>query len=98
MGSGQAEQGADDDDYGFDEEAWLRSPENRNHLSISSALHPAARHLTAPDFRPRIPSRDMPATAPPKSEFFDESATFSGAINPKNPGSWLEGWTAFPES
>lgn len=98
MGSRQAEQGADDDDYGFDEEAWLRSPENRNHLSISSALHPAARHLTAPDFRPRIPSRDMPATAPPKSEFFDESATFSGAINPKNPGSWLEGWTAFPES
>ncbi|MGM0569901.1 hypothetical protein [Marinobacter sp.] len=97
-GSGRQEQGADDDDYGFDEDVWLRSPESRNHFSISSALHPAARHLTAPDFRPRIASRDMPATTPPKSEFFDESATFSGAINPKNPGSWLEGWTAFPES
>ncbi|MFC4259711.1 hypothetical protein ACFOZ5_11790 [Marinobacter lacisalsi] len=94
----QQEQGQDDDDYGFNEQAWLKAPENNNQLSLSGALHPAARHLTSPDFRPRISLREMPATTPPKSEFFDESAAFSGAINPRDPGSWLEGWTAYPES
>lgn len=94
----QQEQGQDDDDYGFDEKAWIKTTENQNLVSLGSALHPAARNTTSPDFRPRIPLKDMPATTPPKSEFFDESATFNGAINPRYPGSWLEGWTAYPES
>lgn len=98
MAAQQQERGQDDDDYGFDEQAWLKAPENSNQFSLSGALHPAARHVTSPDFRPRVSLRDMPATTPPKSEFFDESATFSGAINPRDPGSWLEGWTAYPES
>ena len=98
VNNARREQAQDDDDFGFDEEAWLRAKENRNLLSLGSALHPSARNVTSPDFRPRLSLRDMPATTPPKSEFFDESATYSGAINPRNPGSWLEGWTAYPES
>ena len=88
----------EDDDFRFDEVAWLKNADNHNILRLTSVLHPAARHLTEPDFRPRLSSQDMPGIAPPKSEFFDESATFMGAINPVNPGTWLEGWTAFPES
>lgn len=98
MASQQSETGQDDDDYGFNEDIWLKAEENQNLMSLGSALHPSARNPTSPDFRPRISMRDMPAIAPPKSEFFDESATFSGAINPRDPGSWLEGWTAYPES
>ncbi|MGQ7270949.1 hypothetical protein [Marinobacter nauticus] len=40
----------------------------------------------------------MEATRPPKSEFFDESADYLGAINPRSSDTWLDGWTAFPES
>ncbi|MFL1407168.1 hypothetical protein ACJO2E_17640 [Marinobacter sp. M1N3S26] len=94
----QQERGDSDDDFGFDEQAWLKAAESENLIRLESALHPAARNPTSPDFRPRIPLSDMPATTPPKSEFFDESATFSGAINPRSPGDWLEGWTAYPEA
>lgn len=50
-----------------------------------------------PDFQTRVQMRQMKATQPPKSEFFDESANYAGALNPRLQSSWLEGWTAFPE-
>ncbi len=97
-GGSLSEQGPDDDDYGFGEEEWLRMTASQARITLDSALQPAARDPLAPDFRPRVALRNMSAKVPPKSEFFDESAVFSGAINPRSETSWLTGWTAFPES
>lgn len=88
----------EDDDFGFDEQAWMAQPVNSNVARVESALFPNAKALANPDFTPRVPLRQMKATRPPQSEFFDESADFVGAISPVASGSWLNGWTAFPES
>jgi hypothetical protein len=98
FGSQKLEAETDDDDYGFPEEQWLASPENSNSFIQESALQPIASSTTSPHFRSRGLIRNMPAKRPPKSEFFDESADYLGAINPRTSRTWLEGWTAFPES
>lgn len=98
LGQSADEQGDTDDDYGFDEKAWIRSSGNGNNFRVESAMMAAARSVSAPNFLPIMTSRQMQAVAPPQSEFFDESATYQGAINPIAEKSWLEGWTAFPES
>ncbi len=98
LGRGPIESGDGDDDLGFDESQWLRSPAQNNSVRLESALHATARHLTSPNFAPRVQLRQMNATPPPESEFFDESALFQGAINPLARSNWLAQWTAFPES
>lgn len=98
LGRVPKEDGEADDDYGFDEQAWISSAANNNRLRLETALFPAARDLTSPDFLPRLQLKQMQARRPPQDEFFDESATYFGAINPLGHGSWLDGWTAFPEA
>ena len=98
LGQSADEQGDTDDDYSFDEKAWIRSPQNNNNFRVESAMLAAARNVSSPNFQPIMTSRQMQAVAPPQSEFFDESAVYQGAINPIAEKSWLEGWTAFPES
>ncbi|MDX1755107.1 MAG: hypothetical protein R3175_03520 [Marinobacter sp.] len=98
LGRGPDEAGSSDDDHGFDESQWLRLPGHDNNIRLESALHSAARDLSSPSFAPRVQLRQMHATPPPQSEFFDESAVFQGAINPLARRSWLTGWTAFPEA
>lgn len=98
LGNQSAAVEAEDDDFGFREDEWLKDPRNSNHSLLDSALHPSAKSPTAPYFLSRGQIRDMAAKRPPKSEFFDESADYLGAINPRVSNTWLESWTAFPES
>ena len=89
---------ADDDDYGFHEGEWARDPRNNNHIVQESALNPAAGDLKSPHFRARGLVSHLEAKRPPKSEFFDESADYLGAINPRASQTWLDDWAAYPES
>jgi len=89
---------ADDDDFGFNEELWIRSPEQRNSVQVETGLQPSVGSESSPHFRPRSSANAMAAKRPPKSEFFDESAMFQGAINPRATSTWLDGWVAFPEA
>lgn len=96
LGKGTDESGDGNDDYGFSESNWIQSPDNNNQQRLDSALHITARDPAHPNFYTRVQMRQMSAAQPPKSEFFDESATYVGALNPRLQSSWLEGWTAFP--
>lgn len=89
---------AEDDDFGFNEDEWIRTPSLFNVLQADSGLQASARSETSPQFRPRGMLGTMKAKRPPKSEFFDESAEYQGAINPRATSSWLDDWTAFPEA
>ncbi|MEE3117541.1 MAG: hypothetical protein VX339_05500, partial [Pseudomonadota bacterium] len=92
------ESGDGDDDFGFNENDWMEVPANGNTFRVETALFPQARDLVNPKFMPRVQLRQMNATRPPQSEFFDESADFVGAVSPVSANSWLDGWTRFPES
>lgn len=97
LGRGIDESGENDDDFGFIEGDWLTSTQNQNQQSLASALNFSARDRTAPGFQSGVKMSQMSATAPPESEFFDESATYVGALSPRAQTPWLAGWTAFPE-
>lgn len=88
----------DDDDFGFNEELWMRSPEHRNTIQVETSLQPSVNSESSPHFRPRGSAQSMTAKRPPKSEFFDESAMYPGAVNPRATSTWLEGWVAYPEA
>ena len=88
----------DDDDFGFNEELWIRSPELQNTVQVETGLQPSVTSESSPHFRPRSSVRAMTAKRPPKAEFFDESAMYQGAVNPRATSTWLDDWTAFPES
>jgi hypothetical protein len=98
LGKVSPETGKGDDDFGFDEQSWMDQPSHNNTFRVTTALFPTANDLTNPNFMPRVPLKQMNATRPPQSEFFDESANFVGALNPISANSWLDGWTLFPES
>jgi hypothetical protein len=85
-----------DDDNGFDESAWLRSQPGVR-FGIDPMLPREATSLTTPDFVPpsHSPARQG-AVVPPQGEFWDEAATWLGALRPGTTESWLDGWTAFP--
>lgn len=89
---------AEDDDFGFREQDWLLDTRNKNTTMTSSALHPTASNTTAPHFRSRGVPPTLESKRPPKSEFFDESADYPGAINPRASSTWMDEWTAFPEA
>ncbi len=74
----------------------MEEPQNNNVFRVETALFPNAKDLTNPVFMPRVQLRQMNATRPPQSEFFDESANFVGAVSPVSAQSWLDGWTDFP--
>lgn len=98
LGNLTVENETDDDDFGFNEEAWIRSPEQQNRVQAETGLQPSAASMTSPHFRPRSSAQSVAAKRPPKSEFYDESALFPGAINPRATSTWLDGWVAFPEA
>lgn len=91
-------QESEDDDYGFREGEWLLQAGEWNSTLMESALHSSASHETAPHFRARGLAGNKPAKRPPQSEFFDESADYPGAINPRTSRTWVEEWTAFPDA
>jgi hypothetical protein len=91
-------QESEDDDYGFREGEWLLQAGEWNSTLMESALHSSASHETAPHFRARGLAGNKPAKRPAQSEFFDESADYPGAINPRTSRTWVEEWTAFPDA
>ncbi|MDX1633743.1 MAG: hypothetical protein R3280_03845 [Marinobacter sp.] len=98
LGQVEQENAENDDDFGFSEQDWLAQAASNNRFTIETALFPAARDLVSPNFMPRLQARQMNGIRPPQSEFFDESATFVGAVSPASADSWLDGWTSFPDS
>lgn len=98
LGNQVIQEEAEDDDFGFREGAWLLDPRNHNSTLMETSLHPTANNTTSPHFQSRALVRNNAAKRPPKSEFFDESADYLGAINPRASSTWLDGWTAFPEA
>jgi len=91
------ESGDSDDDAGFDEAQWLASNNSGLLLDRDPALPRSARDSINPSF---VPARSSPAMSggrrPPKGEFWDESATYLGAVRPGSISTWLDGWTHFP--
>ncbi|MCG8428922.1 MAG: hypothetical protein MI754_16325 [Chromatiales bacterium] len=94
-----AETGEKDDDGGFSEEAFFQAASPRNWMTTKRALSTEANALITPSFVP--PQGSPAATNPaplPQGEFWDEAASYIGAVRPGNRSSWLDGWTAFPDS
>ena len=54
----------------------------------------ASRSITEPDFGLAFAPEVVPAT-PPDDGFFDETATFVGALSP---GESFTAWTSYPEN
>lgn len=52
-----------------------------------------ARNLTAPNFKPMAGSPALTGAAVPSDSFFDQTATYVGAIGATD---WTTGWTAYP--
>jgi len=98
LGNLTASEEAENDDFSFNEEKWIQTPALANKIQVESGLQISASNESSPHFRPLGLMRDMDAIRPPKSEFFDESADYQGAINPRATSSWLDDWTAFPEA
>lgn len=42
----------DDDDYGFNEELWMRSPEHQNTIQVETSLQPSAKNESSPTSAP----------------------------------------------
>ncbi|MEN0061789.1 MAG: hypothetical protein AAGA48_06530 [Myxococcota bacterium] len=96
--------GDEDDDGGFDENAWLQTVELANSFNADPALpEPDAAGAWITNPTPLwIPAPGSVAGkvggTPPTGEFFDSAATFAGAIRPGSEVAWWDGWTAFPEN
>jgi len=87
------EQGEDDDDDGFDEDAFF-GRENGVYrqagLVLSSASAQSNDVAVVP---PTGGVFERYVVALPKGEFWDEAARFVGAIRPGSRTTWLDGWT-----
>lgn len=85
----------DDDDAGFDEDAYFRDPATAMELELTFGSDPGiadAFNLTAPTWVP-APLVNNGAAAPPAP--FDEAANYVGAFQPGTEP-WTAGWTAYP--
>jgi hypothetical protein len=85
----------EDDDGGFNEAEFFL---NADSTESSASLRPPVRsqNASSPDFVPSGSSALRPA-ALPKTEFWDESARFIGAVRAGDTAPWYLEWTAFPE-
>jgi hypothetical protein len=88
-------EGADDDDDGFDEAAYLADAQFANQLGVDPLL-PDAANVTAPNLVPPANSPAATGGATPPAGL-DTSATYIGAFQPGGPD-WSAGWTSFPEN
>jgi hypothetical protein len=85
--------GNDDDDGGFDEDAFLRTTALGNRFDVDPGL-PEAGNVTAPSFLPAAGSPAATGGATPPAGF-DVSATYVGAVQPGGTD-WTGSWTAYP--
>ena len=94
------ESGAKDDDGGFDERRYFSELAPDIVLDAPQALRPGARSLTDPDFTPTAAyiGAGSQWSPPANEEFWDETASYYGAVRYGERTSWMHGWTAWPES
>ena len=94
------ESGAKDDDGGFDERRYFSEMAPDILLDAPEALGPDARSLTAPDFTPVAAyiGAGSQWSPPLNEEFWDEAASYYGAVPYGGRTNWMRGWTAWPES
>ena len=94
------ELGTNDDDDGFDERRYFSEIAPDILLDAPDALGPEAFDLVEPDFTPvaAYVGAGSEWSPPANDEFWDESASYYGAVPYGGPASWLRGWTAFPEN
>ena len=93
------ESGAADDDGGFDELRYFSERAPDVLLDAPQPLGPEAWSLTEPDFTPVAAYIGAGSqSAPPiDEEFWDETASYYGAVRYGEGASWTHGWTAYPE-
>ena len=93
------ESGAGDDDGGFDELRYFSERATDVLLDAPQALGPEAWNLTEPDFTPVAAyiGAGSQWTPPTNEEFWDETASYYGAVRYGEGASWTHGWTAYPE-
>ena len=94
------ESGAKDDDGGFDERRYFSELAPDIVLGAPEALGPDARSLTDPDFTPVAAyiGAGSQWSPPPNEEFWDDAASYYGAVRYGERVSWMRGWIAWPES
>jgi hypothetical protein len=84
-----------DDDGDFSESEFFLRQLDTVYLGSSLRIPVASRSERAPGFVP-TGQFDGQAASPPKGEFWDEAATYPGAVAPGESQPWYDGWTAFP--
>lgn len=86
-----------DDDGGFDERRYFQSSAVNAQFGTDPLLTRDAYSLSHPDFAPsaRSPARNG-ASSIPQGEFWDEAASYLGAIRPGSVQNWTDGWTSYP--
>lgn len=92
-----AERDEQDDDAGFNEADHLLGGGYAT-VVPDGGLPTQAASVSSPVF---TPLRTVPNVAPsniPQSEFWNEGATFIGAVQPRTETPWFSGWTAFPRN
>ena len=94
------ESGAGDDDGGFDELRYFSELAPGIVLDAPGALGPDARRLTDPDFTPVAAyiGAGSQWSPPANEEFWDEAASYYGAVPYGGRTNWMRGWIAWPES
>lgn len=91
------ESAEEDDDDGFDEAEFFAA--GRFPIQNLTGLRLPLNSTSAnnPSF---VPTGQLVGAwpSPPKDEFWDESASYPGALRPGDTRPWYEGWTQFPEN
>jgi len=64
-------------------------------FDVDPGLSDAALSKTAPDFKPKAGAMALTGGVPPVNPFFDQTATFRGAIGTVD---WTMGWTSYPQN
>lgn len=94
----EPETGKADDDARFDEARHFQQPDRHTSFGIDPMLTDAAFDPVKPNFVPDAGSPLAAASAPiPQDEFFDQAASYLGAVRPGAILPWFQGWTAFPK-
>ncbi len=88
------ESGPQDDDGGFSEGSYFHA--QRLEFVASTGLSDQARDMYQPRFNPAQINYAIKPSPLPQGEFWDESATYFGAVRPGDRRDWSRGWTAFP--
>lgn len=93
----RTEAGDKDDDGGVDENLVFRNAQRGNRFDTNPMFSAAITDLEHPDFKLpyRSPAREG-GLVPPEEEFWDQSATFLGAMRPGGRDDWTLGWTEYP--